>query len=156
MLSDKYKVKAISRKVILAWKRASETSNVTWEEIFPVICALYELDDNFHKDESFQNLKIESMPFYAHFKDILKDLNLANFNIHYFRKLTKYLLKTYLEANKELRLIQQQKIATGKYPNDNNNIFFIGNFMIIMYILGFSNKEKIYSKNSKIINTIPV
>lgn len=120
MLSDKYKVKAISRKVILAWKRASETSNVTWEEIFPVICALYELDDNFHKDESFQNLKIESMPFYAHFKDILKDLNLANFNIHYFRKLTKYLLKTYLEANKELRLIQQQKIATGQEITSND------------------------------------
>ncbi|ORX42523.1 hypothetical protein BCR36DRAFT_416014 [Piromyces finnis] len=120
MYEDKFKVKFISRKVIIAWKNAIESSSLSWQEIFPVICALYELDDNFHKDEAFQNLKIESMPFYAHFKEILKELNLANFNIHYFRKLTKHLLKIYLETNKEIRQIQEKKIATGQELTSND------------------------------------
>jgi len=112
MYKDKYKVKYLSRKVVLAWKKAADSKTISWQEVFPIICALYELDDNFQKDESFQALNVENQPFYCQFQEILNDLNLTKHDIHYFRKLTKHLLKTYLDVNKELHKLQDQSKNT--------------------------------------------
>jgi len=143
MYKDKYKVKYLSRKVVLAWKKASESQVISWHEIFPIICALYELDDNFQKDEAFKALNIESQPFYSHFQEILNELNLTKHDIHYFRKITKHLLKTYIEVNKELHKLQDQnkdldshslascKGSIGKEKRkEKENFFFFKKFYI--------------------------
>jgi hypothetical protein len=113
MYRDKYRIKYLSRKVVLAWKKAADSQAISWQEIFPLICALYELDDNYQKDETFKTLNIEKQPFYSHFQEILNELNITNHDIHYFRKLTKHLLKTYLDVNKELHKLQSKNNLMG-------------------------------------------
>ncbi|KAG4089267.1 hypothetical protein H8356DRAFT_957013 [Neocallimastix lanati (nom. inval.)] len=142
MYRDKYRIKYLSRKVVLAWKKAADSQAISWQEIFPLICALYELDDNYQKDETFKTLNIEKQPFYSHFQEILNELNITNHDIHYFRKLTKHLLKTYLDVNKELHKLQSKNNLMGGKSRKGS--------IVKKKILGYTTRGKIlYSKKNK-------
>jgi len=129
MTKEKQNTKLISRKVVLSWKKATESENVSWSEIFPIICALYELDNNFQNDNSFKRLNVEKSLFYTKFQKTLESLNLSHYNIHYFRKLTKHLLKTFIEANKEINKLQNDGTEDNEYHTikkieGNNKLIF--------------------------------
>jgi len=162
MYKDKYKIKYLSRKVVLAWKKAADSQALSWQEIFPLICALYELDDNYQKDETFKILNIEKQPFYSHFQEILNELNITNHDIHYFRKMTKHLLKTYLDVNKELYKLQDQNknnLMGGKYrkgsigsrtsdKNDSENELIIPSVIVEELINFYIELKKADSDNN--------
>jgi len=106
MTKESQSVKLLSRKVVLSWKKATESTDISWSEIFPIICALYELDNNFQNDNSFKRLNVEKSLFYTKFQKTLESLNLSHHNIHYFRRDTKHLLKTFIEVNRGIRKLQ--------------------------------------------------
>jgi len=112
MTKEDQNVKLLSRKVVLSWKKATESSDISWSEIFPIICALYELDNNFQNDNSFKRLNVEKSLFYTKFQKTLESLNLSHHNIHYFRRDTKHLLKTFIEVNRGIRKLQDNGNGT--------------------------------------------
>jgi len=122
-------VKHVSRKLIMAWKLASEHPNITWKEISPIIDSVEFLSSNWKSDERLKNIEPVAVEIVSQVNKIHLELNLRVFGMNRLRVITEaflnllkserdeFLEKSKTEAETEANQEQSSEIGSNVTSN---------------------------------------
>jgi len=101
-------VKHVSRKLIMAWKLASEHPNITWKEVAPIIDSVEFLSSHWKSDERLKSIEPVAIEIVNQVNKIHVELNLRVFGMNRLRIITEEFLNLlkrerdeFVEKNKE-------------------------------------------------------
>ncbi|ORX81643.1 hypothetical protein BCR32DRAFT_244759 [Anaeromyces robustus] len=94
-------VKHVSRKLIMAWKLASEQQNITWKEIAPIIDSVEYISSHWKTDERLKSIEPVAVEIVSQVNKIHLELNLRVFGMNRLRIITEEFLN----------LLQQERTA---------------------------------------------
>jgi len=78
-------VKHVSRKLIMAWKMASEHQNITWKEVAPIIDSVEFLSSHWKSDERLKAIEPVAVDIVSQVNKIHLELNLRVFGMNRLR-----------------------------------------------------------------------
>ncbi len=78
-------VKHVSRKLIMAWKSASEHQNITWKEVAPIIDSVEFLSSHWKNDERLKSIEPVAVDIVSQVNKIHLELNLRVFGMNRLR-----------------------------------------------------------------------
>jgi len=85
-------VKHVSRKLIMAWKLASEHQNITWKEVAPIIDSVEFLSSHWKSDERLKSIEPVAVDIVSQVNKIHLELNLRVFGMNRLRIITEEFL----------------------------------------------------------------
>jgi len=85
-------VKHVSRKLIMAWKLASEHPNITWKEVAPIIDSVEFLSSHWKNDERLKSIEPVAIDIVNQVNKIHLELNLRVFGMNRLRIITEEFL----------------------------------------------------------------
>jgi len=85
-------VKHVSRKLIMAWKLASEQQNITWKEIAPIIDSVEYISSHWKTDERLKSIEPVAVEIVSQVNKIHLELNLRVFGMNRLRIITEEFL----------------------------------------------------------------
>lgn len=113
-------VRHVSRKLIMAWKLASQYQNITWKEVAPMIDSVEFLSSHWKSDERLKSVEPVAIEIISQVNKIHLELNLRVFGMNRLRIITEEFLNLlkrerdeFVEKSKELDVNQEQSSEVG-------------------------------------------
>jgi len=111
-------VKHVSRKLIMAWKLASEHQSITWKEIAPIIDSVEYLSSHWKNDERLKSIEPVAVDIVSQVNKIHLELNLRVFGMNRLRIIT----EEFLNLLKQEREAFIQEVKEKEKEKERNKI----------------------------------
>jgi len=112
-------VKHVSRKLIMAWKLASEQQNITWKEIAPIIDSVEYISSHWKSDDRLKSIEPVAVEIVSQVNKIHLELNLRVFGMNRLRIITEEFLNL-LQQEREA-FIEEINAKKNKTTEENTN-----------------------------------